>query len=154
MTSNDATDAQLLRDARLRVTALRLATLRAVGNRPHTDADTVATAVRADLGTASVQGVYDALRVLTEGSLLRRIEPAGHPARYERRTLDNHHHLVCRTCGTVVDVDCVVGAAPCLVAGDEAGFVIDQAEVTFWGLCPDCATPRADASTENTGSTA
>lgn len=129
-----------LRTAGLRVTASRLAVHEAVETAPHSDADAVLHAVRSKLGTASTQGVYDALRVLTEQGLLRRIEPAGSPARYETRTGDNHHHVVCRSCGITGDVDCAVNAAPCLQASDTHGFAIDEAEVTYWGTCPGCLT--------------
>ncbi|MDX6197557.1 MAG: Fur family transcriptional regulator, stress-responsive regulator [Actinomycetota bacterium] len=127
-----------LRSAGLRVTAPRLAAYDAVVDHPHADADDIATAVRDRLGKASTQGVYDALRVLTEQGLVRRIEPAGSPARFEARTGDNHHHVVCRRCGTVGDVDCAVNETPCLEASQTHGFTIDEAEVTYWGLCPTC----------------
>ena len=139
--------AERLRAAGLRVTASRLAVHDAVALHPHTDADGVLRAVRAKLGTASTQGVYDALRVLTEQGLLRRIEPAGSPARYETRTGDNHHHVVCRTCGTTSDVDCAVNLAPCLQASDAHGFSIDEAEVTYWGTCPGCLLAAAPTTT-------
>jgi Fur family ferric uptake transcriptional regulator len=129
-----------LRAAGLRVTAPRLAVYAAVLAAPHSDADSVERAVRRELGAVSTQGVYDALRVLTEQGLLRRIEPAGSSARYEARTGDNHHHVVCRSCGATGDVDCAVNAAPCLEASDTHGFTIDEAEVTYWGLCPGCQT--------------
>jgi Fe2+ or Zn2+ uptake regulation protein len=128
-----------LRERGLRVTAARLAVLDAVDAHQHADADTVLRTARASLGSVSVQAVYDVLHTLTDNGLLRRIEPAGHPARYERRLGDNHHHVVCRGCGAVADVDCAVGHAPCLLPVDTSGFRIDTAEVTFWGLCPDCA---------------
>ncbi len=134
--------AEHLRRAGLRVTAPRLAVYDAVAAAPHADTDTVAAAVRARLGSISTQGVYDALRVLTEQGLLRRIEPAGSPARYETRTGDNHHHVVCRSCGTTGDVDCALDLAPCLEASDTHGFVIDEAEVVYWGLCPACQARR------------
>jgi len=127
-----------LRSAGLRVTAPRLAVYDAVAAAPHSDADAVATAVRARLGSVSTQGVYDALRVLGEQGLLRRIQPAGSPARYETRTGDNHHHVVCRSCGTTADVDCAPGTAPCLHASQDHGFAIDEAEVVYWGQCPRC----------------
>ena len=130
--------AQHLRTAGLRVTASRLAVHDAVATAPHSDAETVLRAVRSRLGAASSQGVYDALRVLTEQGLLRRIEPAGSAARYETRTGDNHHHVVCRSCGVTGDVDCAINAVPCLEASDTHGFSIDEAEVTYWGLCPGC----------------
>ena len=128
-----------LRDHGLRVTAARLAVLDAVEVQQHADADDVLRAARTALGSVSVQAVYDVLHTLTDKGLVRRIEPAGHPARYERRLGDNHHHVVCRGCGAVADVDCTVGHAPCLTPNSTAGFRIDTAEVTFWGLCPDCA---------------
>jgi Fur family transcriptional regulator, stress-responsive regulator len=134
------TTATVLREHGLRVTAIRLAVLDAVERAPHADADAIRTLVRETLGTASVQAVYDGLAALTGAGLLRRIEPAGHPARYERRVGDNHHHVVCRGCGTVDDVDCPVGHAPCLTPPSDHGFTIDEAEVTFWGLCPRCRT--------------
>jgi len=127
-----------LRDHGLRVTAARLAVLDAVEAQQHADADDVLRAARASLGSVSVQAVYDVLHTLTDKGLVRRIEPAGHPARYERRLGDNHHHVVCRGCGAVADVDCTVGHAPCLTPSSTSGFRIDTAEVTFWGLCPDC----------------
>ncbi len=128
----------LLRDAGLRVTAPRLAVLAEVHAAPHSDVDTVVRAVRDRLGRVSTQAVYDVLRALTDAGLLRRIEPAGSPARYEARVRDNHHHVVCRRCGAIGDVDCATGAAPCLEASDPQGFLIDEAEVTYWGLCPAC----------------
>lgn len=133
-----ARDDQLLRSNSLRVTATRLAVLDAVAQAPHSTTDAVLASVRASLGTASTQAVYDVLAVLTTAGLLHRIEPAGHPARYERRVGDNHHHVVCRGCGHVADVDCTVGHAPCLAPSDSHGFVVDEAEVVFWGTCPDC----------------
>jgi Fur family transcriptional regulator, stress-responsive regulator len=139
---------ELLRRAGLRVTAQRLAVLGAVSERPHATADGVADSVRGNIGAISVQAVYDALAVLTEHGLLRRIQPAGSPGRYEDRVADNHHHLICRSCDRTVDVDCAVGEAPCLTAADDLGFEIDEAEVIYWGRCPDCA---ATASTTTTG---
>lgn len=130
--------AAALRGASLRVTRPRTAVLSALAGRPHADADTIATAVRHDLGSVSTQAVYDVLRALTDAGLVRRIEPAGSTARYEVRVGDNHHHLVCRSCGSIADVDCAVGDTPCLEAADDHGFVIDEAEVTYWGVCPDC----------------
>jgi Fur family ferric uptake transcriptional regulator len=129
---------ELLRRHGLQVTAQRLAVLRAVSERPHATTDEVVRGVRAEIGAVSRQAVYDALAAFTAQRLLRRIEPAGSPARYETRTGDNHHHLICRTCQRTVDVDCAVGHAPCLTAGDDAGFEIDEAEVIYWGRCPDC----------------
>ncbi len=128
----------LLRGRGLRVTAQRLAVLRAVSDRPHVTAEAVAETVRGEIGSISVQAVYDALGALTETGLLRRIQPAGSPARYEGRVEDNHHHLICRSCDRMVDVDCAVGAAPCLTAGEDLGYEIDEAEVIYWGRCPDC----------------
>lgn len=127
-----------LRSVGLRVTAPRVAVLNMVSRNPHSDADEVAAEVRTELGSVSTQAVYDVLKACVGAGLLRRIEPAGSSARYETRTGDNHHHLVCRGCGRVVDVDCVVGAAPCLTPSDAGGFVVDEAEVTFWGMCPRC----------------
>jgi Fe2+ or Zn2+ uptake regulation protein len=133
---------ELLRERGIRVTAQRLAVFRAVTEAPHATADAVLETVRERIGWISVQAVYDALAVLTEQGLLRRIQPAGSPARYEGRVGDNHHHLICRTCGRMADVDCAVGHAPCLTASDDHGFVIDEAEVIYWGLCSDCSTAR------------
>lgn len=130
-----------LRAAGLRVTKPRLAVLEFLTVKPHATADQVAQRVRADLGSVSTQAVYDVLAAGVRVGLLRRIEPAGSPARFERRTGDNHHHLVCRSCGTVSDVDCVDGAAPCLTPNDLAGYAVDEAEVVFWGTCPKCRRP-------------
>jgi Fur family transcriptional regulator, stress-responsive regulator len=131
--------AERLRRHGLRATAPRVAVLRAVGELSgHPDTDTIAGHVRGMLGTVSIQAVYDSLHAMTHAGLLRRIEPAGSPARYETRVGDNHHHVVCRSCGAARDIDCVVGAAPCLSPDQTADFVIDEAEVTFWGLCPEC----------------
>ena len=138
--------AALLRTASLRVTRPRMAVLEAVWAHPHADADTVARAARAELGTVSTQAVYDVLAALSRAGLIRRIEPAGSPARYEGRTGDNHHHIVCRQCGEIADVDCAVGEAPCLNATDSHGFVIDEAEVTYWGLCPTCNVAEGSIS--------
>lgn len=138
--------AALLRSAALRVTQPRMAVLAAVHAHPHSDVDTIARAARESLGTVSTQAVYDVLAALTEAQLIRRIEPASSPARFEARVGDNHHHIVCRTCGAIADVDCVVGAAPCLIAGNDQGFLVDEAEVTFWGVCPDCRDPSASGS--------
>jgi len=139
-------DAETLRSRGLRVTAPRLAVLAAVGRLPHATAEAVLEAVRPELPGLSVQGVYDVLHALADAGLLRRIEPAGHPARYERRTGDNHHHVVCRGCGAIDDVDCVVGHAPCLTPSSTSGFTVDVAEVTFWGLCPDCRAATVAAT--------
>jgi Fur family transcriptional regulator, stress-responsive regulator len=128
-----------LRARGLRVTAPRLAVFRAVAESDwHPDVDAIASAARSQLGTLSTQAVYDALNALTAAGLLRRIEPAGSPARFETRVGDNHHHVVCRVCGAARDVDCVVGEAPCLTPSDAGGFLLDEAEVTFWGICPTC----------------
>jgi len=132
--------AEVLRDHGVQVTAQRLAVLQAVTTRPHVTADVVAEMAREDIGAISKQSVYDALATLVEAGIVRRIEPAGSAARFETRVDDNHHHLVCRGCGGIVDVDCAVGAAPCLTAADAAGYTVDEAEVIFWGTCPDCAT--------------
>lgn len=130
---------QLLREHNLRVTRPRLAVLGAVHSSPHASTDAVIDAVRDELGVVSHQAVYDVLRALTSAGLLRRIQPAGSVARYEARVGDNHHHVVCRTCGAIADVDCAVSATPCLTASDDQGFVIDEAEVTYWGTCATCA---------------
>jgi Fur family ferric uptake transcriptional regulator len=130
--------ADLLRQRGIQVTAQRLAVLRAVSGEPHITADAVAEAVRAEIGAISLQSVYDALGVLVTEGLIRRIQPAGSPARFEDRVGDNHHHLICRLCGRVVDVDCAVGSAPCLTAADDRGYEIDEADVAYWGRCPDC----------------
>jgi Fe2+ or Zn2+ uptake regulation protein len=132
----------MLRGVALRVTRPRVAVLSAVHVHPHADTDTLIGAVRENLGEVSHQAVYDVLRALTIAGLVRRIQPPGSPARYEARIGDNHHHVVCRACGVIADVDCAVGDAPCLTASDDNGFVIDEAEVTYWGLCPDCSTAR------------
>jgi Fur family ferric uptake transcriptional regulator len=132
--------AELLRQHGLQVTAQRLAVLRAVSGQPHITADGVAEAVRAEIGAISLQSVYDALGVLVGEGIIRRIQPAGSPARFEARVGDNHHHLICRICGRVVDVDCAVGFAPCLTAADARGYEIDEAEVAYWGRCPECVT--------------
>jgi Fur family transcriptional regulator, stress-responsive regulator len=131
----------LLRGAGLRVTQPRVAVLGALAEAPHADVETITTATRTVLGTVSTQAVYDVLRALTEAGLTRRIEPAGSPARFELRVGDNHHHVVCRVCGSIADVDCAVGERPCLTPSEAHGFVIDEAEVTYWGICPDCSTP-------------
>jgi Fur family transcriptional regulator, stress-responsive regulator len=133
----------LLREARLRVTRPRLAVLVAVHQHPHSDTDSIIRVVRRDLADVSTQAVYDVLRALTGAGLVRRIEPAGSAARYESRTGDNHHHLVCRSCGDICDVDCAVGDAPCLTASHDHGYSIDEAEVTYWGRCPACPTARS-----------
>ena len=130
--------AALLRERGVQVTAQRLATLRAVRSRPHSTADAIAEGVRADIGAISRQTVYDTLGLLVEKGLIRRIQPARSPALYEDRVGDNHHHIICRTCGKTVDVDCAVGGAPCLTAANDSGYQIDEAEVIFWGRCPEC----------------
>jgi Fur family ferric uptake transcriptional regulator len=138
--------AQLLRDHGLQVTAQRLAVLRAVSERPHATADNVAEAVRAEIGSISKQAVYDALGMLAEKGLIRRIQPAGSPARYEDRVGDNHHHVICRICGKTADVDCAVGETPCLTAADNSGYEIDEAEVIYWGRCPECRSATRPSS--------
>jgi len=130
---------QLLRGADLRVTRPRLAVLAAVHEHPHADTDRLIGAVRREVGEVSHQAVYDVLRALTSAGLVRRIQPAGSVARYEARVGDNHHHVVCRSCGTIADVDCAVGHTPCLTASEDHGFVVEEAEVVYWGTCPDCA---------------
>src|SRR5579875_3097625 len=141
MTATHGPDlAQQLRDAGLRVTAARVALLETVRGGDHLDADAIASGVRERVGHVSVQAVYDGLHALTAAGLIRRIEPAGSPARFEGRVGDNHHHVVCRSCGVVADVDCAVGEAPCLTASDEHGFAIDEAEVVYCALCPACST--------------
>src|SRR5437870_13628293 len=132
-------DALRLRRHGLQVTAQRLAVLRAVSDRSHSTADDIDKVVRAEIGAISRQAVYDALAVLTDRGLLRRIQPAGSPARYENRVGDNHHHLIRRACNRMVDVDCAVGDTPCLTPADDAGYEIDEAEVAYWGRCPECA---------------
>jgi Fur family ferric uptake transcriptional regulator len=139
----------LLRRHGVQVTAQRLAVLAAVARRPHSTADDIAKAVRAEIGVISRQAVYDALGTLAEKGLIRRIQPGGSPARYEDRTGDNHHHLICRCCGRMVDVDCAVGAAPCLKPADDEGYEIDEAEVIYWGRCPECLVePPVEHATE------
>jgi Fur family ferric uptake transcriptional regulator len=133
----------LLRQRGIQVTAQRLAVLRAVEGQPHITADGVAEVVRAEIGAISRQSVYDALAMLTAEGLIRRIQPAGSSARFEARVGDNHHHVICRTCGRTADVNCAVGSAPCLTAADDCGFEIDEAEVIYWGRCPECVSqPR------------
>jgi Fur family ferric uptake transcriptional regulator len=140
--------AEQLRKRGLRVTAGRLAVLRTVGELGgHPDAGAIAASVRAQLGSASTQAVYDTLSTLTGAGLLRRIEPPGSPARYETRVGDNHHHLICRTCRRIADVDCAAGAAPCLHPAEDLGFAVDEAEVVFWGRCEACRTAAAATAT-------
>ena len=134
----------LLRANGLHVTAQRLAVLRAVARHPHGAADTIVNEVRAEIGAISLQAVYDALKVLSEKGIIRRIQPAGQPALFDPRVGDSHHHLICRSCGAVADVDCVVGSAPCLTAPADCGYEIHEAEVLYWGICPNC---RAKAAT-------
>jgi len=133
----------MLRGAALRVTRPRLAVLAAVHAHPHADTDSIFDAVRQELPKVSQQAVYDVLRALSAAGLVRRIQPAGSVARYESRVGDNHHHVVCRSCGVIADVDCAVGTTPCLSASDDQGFSIDEAEVTYWGVCPDCVAAPA-----------
>jgi Fe2+ or Zn2+ uptake regulation protein len=130
--------AALLRRHGVQVTAQRLAVLRAVAERPHSTAAEIAAVVRSEIGAISLQAVYDVLSTVTDKGIIRRIQPAGSSARYEDRVDDNHHHLICRTCGRMVDVDCAVGEAPCLTAAQDSGYEIDEAEVIYWGRCPDC----------------
>jgi Fe2+ or Zn2+ uptake regulation protein len=130
----------MLREASLHVTRPRVAVLTAVHDNPHSDTDSIIRLVRDQLGTVSRQAVYDVLRSLTAAGLARRIDPPGSVARYEARVGDNHHHIVCRSCGTIADVDCAVGSTPCLTASDDHGFEIDEAEVVYWGLCRSCST--------------
>lgn len=141
--------ADLLRQRGIHVTAQRLAVLRAVAGQAHITADGVTEVVRAEIGAISLQSVYDALGLLVAEGLIRRIQPAGSPARFEDRVGDNHHHLICRICGRLVDVDCVAGSAPCLTAVDDGGYEIDEAEVAYWGRCPDCqAQSRAPSRSD------
>jgi Fur family ferric uptake transcriptional regulator len=141
--SQTPTTAEELRGAGLRVTAARAALLETVRLGAHLDVDSIAVGVRERVGHISLQAVYEALHALTAAGLIRRIEPAGSPARFEGRVGDNHHHVVCRTCGVVADVDCATGEVPCLTASESHGFAIDEAEVVYWGLCPDCQATRS-----------
>ncbi|MFJ5260117.1 Fur family transcriptional regulator [Streptomyces sp. NPDC088387] len=143
MTAPPPTPAEELRGAGLRVTAARVALLETVRGGAHLGVEAIASGVRDRVGHISLQAVYEGLHALTAAGLVRRIEPAGSPARFEGRVGDNHHHLVCRSCGVVVDVDCATGEAPCLDASDDHGFTIDEAEVIYWGLCPACSTPSS-----------
>ena len=138
--SGTPTTAAELRGAGLRVTAARVALLETVRDGDHLDAEAIASGVRTRVGHISLQAVYEALHALTAAGLVRRREPPGSPARFEGRVGDNHHHLVCRSCGVVADVDCATGHAPCLTASDDRGFSVDEAEVIYWGQCPDCST--------------
>ena len=141
-------DDALLRRHGLQVTAQRLAVLRAVSDRPHSTADDLGNVVRAEIGAISQQAVYDVLAALTDKGLVRRIQPAGSPARYEDRVGDNHHHLICRSCRRMVDVDCAVGDTPCLTAADDSGYEVDEAEVIYWGRCPECVAATATPTTQ------
>jgi Fur family ferric uptake transcriptional regulator len=144
MTASEVpTTADELRGAGLRVTAARVALLETVRDGDHLDVEAIASGVRDRVGHISLQAVYEAVGALTAAGLIRRIEPPGSAARFEGRVGDNHHHLVCRSCGAVADVDCAVGEAPCLTASDDRGFSIDEAEVIYWGLCPDCSAVRS-----------
>src|SRR3984957_19501072 len=138
--AEDPTPAEELRGAGLRVTAARVALLDTVRHGDHLGVEAIASGVRDRVGHVSLQAVYEALHALNAAGLIRRIEPTGGPARFEGRVGDNHHHIVCRSCSAVADVDCAVGEAPCLTASDDRGFSIDEAEVIYWGLCPDCST--------------
>lgn len=133
---------RLVRGAHLHVTRPRVAVLSAVHEHPHADTESIIRVVREDLGAVSHQAVYDVLRALTDAGLVRRIQPAGSVARYEARTGDNHHHVVCRSCGAIADVDCAVGYVPCLVPANDSGFEVGEAEVIYWGRCPECQSPE------------
>ena len=147
MASSDASaPADLLRQRGLQVTAQRIAVIRAVSTCPHGTVEDVAEAVHNDIGAISRQAVYDSLGMLADKGLIRRIQPAGSPARYEDRVGDNHHHLICRTCNRMVDVDCAVGYTPCLTAADDLGYEIDEAEVIYWGRCPECLVDQPESS--------
>jgi Fur family ferric uptake transcriptional regulator len=139
----DSDTEQMLRGAALRVTRPRVAVMKAVHTHPHADTDSIIQATRRDLPEVSHQAVYDVLRALTDAGLVRRIQPSGSLARYEARVGDNHHHVVCRSCGVVEDVDCAVGEAPCLDPSDHHGFSVDEAEVVYWGLCPACSAKQS-----------
>lgn len=146
------TPADLLRQHGIQVTAQRIAVMRAISQHPHATADAVAEAARADIGTISLQSVYNALGILVDAGLVRHIQPVGSPSRYEDRVGDNHHHLICRDCGRLVDVDCAVGETPCLTASDDHGFAIDEADVVYWGRCPQCQqTSSATVNNNPTG---
>jgi len=137
---------RMLREANLRATRPRVAVLAAVHDHPHADTSSIIDATREDLGEVSLQAVYDVLRALTDASLVRRIQPLGSVARYESRVGDNHHHIVCRSCGAIADVDCAVGTTPCLTPSEDHGFAIDEAEVIYWGRCPDCSAAPSSRS--------
>jgi Fe2+ or Zn2+ uptake regulation protein len=141
--SQTPTTAEELRGAGLRVTAARVALLEIVRDGDHLDVEAIASGVRDRIGHVTLQAVYDALHALTAAGLVGRIEPAGSPARFEGRVSDNHHHVVCRSCGAVADVDCAIGEAPCLTASDDHGYSIDEAQVIYWGLCPACSTANS-----------
>jgi Fe2+ or Zn2+ uptake regulation protein len=143
---------RMLRGASLRVTRPRVAVLAAVHEHPHADTNSIIGVVREDLGEVSLQAVYDVLRALTAAGLVRRIQPPGSVARYESRVGDNHHHAVCRSCGAIADVDCAVGTAPCLTAADDHGYLLDEAEVIYCGVCPECAPARTSPSDPRKGS--
>jgi len=146
------TPAELLRQHGIQVTAQRIAVMRAISQNPHATADAVAEAARADIGTISLQSVYNALGILVDAGLVRHIQPVGSPSRYEDRVGDNHHHLICRDCGRLVDVDCAVGETPCLTASDDHGFAIDEADVVYRGRCPQCQqTSSATVNNNPTG---
>jgi Fe2+ or Zn2+ uptake regulation protein len=144
-----ADNTTLLRRHGVQVTVQRLAVLGAVSGRPHSTAAEIGAVVRGEIGGVSLQAVYDALATLTEKGLIRRIQPAGSPARYEDRVGDNHHHLICRACGRMVDVECAAGYTPCLTAADDAAYEIDEAEVIYWGRCPECVAGAGTNSTDN-----
>ncbi len=144
-TREAATEA--IRDVGLRVTAPRVAVIECLSERPHSSADALRQPMNDQLGAVSTQAIYDVLNALTEAGLVRRIEPAGHPALFETRTDDNHHHLVCRECGAIEDVDCATDKRPCLDAADDHGFAIDEAEVIYWGICPECLTQQGQTTT-------
>lgn len=143
--------ADVLRERGLRVTAQRLAVFHAVSRESHATADAVADAVRVEIGSISLQSVYDALDCLGDADLVRRIQPAGSSARFEARVGDNHHHVICRSCGRMADVDCAVGSAPCLTAADDVGYEIDEAEVIYWGRCPECVAASSASSDGRNG---
>ncbi len=146
------TPTEMLRRHGLHVTAQRIAIMRAVGEVPHGTADDIHAAVGSEIGAISRQAVYDALAALTEKGLVRRIQPAGSAARYENRVGDNHHHLICRECARTVDVDCAVGTRPCLTAAEDAGYEVDEAEVIYWGRCPDCRSAKPINSAKSSNS--
>jgi Fur family transcriptional regulator, stress-responsive regulator len=151
MPKETSVEHEALRRHGLRITDQRLAVLKTVAMRPHVTADDIVKVVRSELGTVSRQAVYDSLSVLTDRGLVRRIQPAGSPARYESRAGDNHHHLICRVCGRTVDIDCATGDAPCLTAADSSGYEIEEAEVIYWGRCPECVAADPAASGVRSG---